>query len=71
MSDIYSKLHTHELNSNKRVMWIIYRVNMKYLKQQSVEFSKLTDILELFPTMGLMGPRNFNSVSTNISESLH
>ena len=71
MSDIYPKFHTHELNSNKSLMWIIYRLNMKSLKEQNVQFSKFTDIPELFPPMDLMGPWNFNSISTYISESLH
>ena len=68
---IYFKFQTHEPNSNDDHMWLIYRVNMNSLERQSVEFSKFTDIPELFPTMDLMCPWNFNLVSTNIPKSLH
>ena len=56
MSDIYFKFQTHESNCNKGLTWLIYRDNMNSLERHSVEFSKFTDIPELFPTMDLMCP---------------
>ena len=41
-------------DSNEGLMWLIYRVDMNSLERQSVEFSKITDIPELFPTMDLI-----------------
>ena len=70
MSDVYSKFQTHEPNSNKGLMWLIYKVNMNSLERQSVELSKFTDIPELFPTMDLTYLWNFNSGSTNIPKFL-
>ena len=43
---------------------------MNSQERQSVEISKFTGILELFLTMDVMCPLNFNSVSTNIPKSL-
>ena len=53
---IYSKFQTHEYNSTKNLLRLIYRVDMNSLEQQNVEFSKFTEISELFPTIDLMCP---------------